>query len=429
MTPPVPDNEIQGPSGSLSAVVRDLTENAVRAWRECENKRPPLMRTFTPRERAPREKALARFIDAVRTEAKHPPRPREEAGAIQKRILSGFEDLARTAFDWKDSHLQALLSSGFDRSALEFTRMARRFDPSVRPDDIFQGWRNVWVMNGLQTLLGLPVQLTPAIFAYSLLYPYTDNVLDDPAADEESKKAFNQRLSLRLKGREVAASSPQEKKVFDLVGLIEGQFDRSREPRVFESLLAIQAAQVRSVGLLRSKETAAGLDVLSIVLEKGGTSVLADGFLVAGSLTQAQVEFLFGFGSYLQLIDDLEDVQDDSEAGLLTVFSQAAGRIPLDSLTDQARCFGVRMLDGLESFGRPGTEPFQEVMRSSTLQALVTEAGRAVRYYSRPYIKALEAFSPFRYAFFDAQRRKLFRRRALLERLFESFASVSVTSG
>ena len=30
-------------------------------------------------------------------------------------------------------------------------------------------------------LLGLPVEVTPAVFAYSMLYPYTDNYLDDPA--------------------------------------------------------------------------------------------------------------------------------------------------------------------------------------------------------------------------------------------------------
>jgi hypothetical protein len=427
MTPPEHESDSREPSGSLSGTVRRLTQDTVRIWRECENKRPPLVRTFTPRERSPREKALARFIDAVRTEAKHPPVTRDQAGAVQKRILAGFESLARTAFDWDDRHLRALLAGGFEQSAREFTRMARHFDPSVAPEDIFQGWRNVWVMNGLQTLLNLPVRLTPAIFAYSLLYPYTDNILDDPAADEDSKRVFNERLRRRLKGLSVSAASPREEKVFELVGLIEGQFDRSRDFQVFDSLLAIQHSQVQSVRLLRSKDAAAGVDVLGIDLEKGGTSVLADGFLVAGSLTQDQAEFLFGLGAYLQLIDDLEDVQSDTEAGLLTVFSQAAGREPLDSLTDQALCFGFRMLDGLRRFGLPGTEPFQEVMTSSTIQAMVTMAGRAARYYSRPYIRALEAFSPFRYAFSEKQRRRLFRRRVLLERLFESFAAVSLT--
>ncbi len=33
----------------------------------------------------------------------------------------------------------------------------------------------------LQLLLGIPVRVTPAIFAYSMLYPYGDNCLDDPA--------------------------------------------------------------------------------------------------------------------------------------------------------------------------------------------------------------------------------------------------------
>ena len=38
--------------------------------------------------------------------------------------------------------------------------------------------RNVWIGNNLQMLLGVPVCLTQGLFAYSMLYPVTDNVLD-----------------------------------------------------------------------------------------------------------------------------------------------------------------------------------------------------------------------------------------------------------
>ena len=412
-------------SGSLSDAVRTLTPKLARLWDDCQRGVPSWGRTFSPRDRAPREKALARFVRGVRDEAKRPPRTPPEVEAVRKRILTGFDRLAREALGWEDRHLEALLAGGFDRSALEFTRTARRFDSGLGPSDIFQAWRNVWVMNGLQMLLGLPVRVTPAVFAYSLLYPYTDNIIDDPGTTEEDKQAFNDRFKRRLEGRTTSAADPREQKIFDLVGMIEGQYDRPGFPQVYESLLAIHRAQVGSVLLLRAERSTSAADVLSIVLEKGGTSVLADGCLVAGAVTPVQAEFLFGLGAFLQLVDDLEDVDEDARDGLLTVFSQAAGREPLDSLTDRAVCFGSRIMDGLGGFAVPGSEPLQELMKSATLRVLISSAGQAPRHYGRPYLKTLETHSPFRFSFSSRQRRKLVRRRALLKRLFEASAGLS----
>ena len=74
-----------------------------------------------------------------------------------------------------------LIQGGFSKEAREFSRMAREFDPAVSAADVLQANRNVWTMNGAQRLLGLPVQVTPSVSAYSLLHPYTDNYVDDPS--------------------------------------------------------------------------------------------------------------------------------------------------------------------------------------------------------------------------------------------------------
>ncbi|HYA48933.1 MAG TPA: hypothetical protein VEG35_04465, partial [Burkholderiales bacterium] len=255
-----------------------------------------------------------------------------------------------------------------------------------------------------------------------LLYPYTDNYLDDPAASDETKRAFGGRLRSRLEGREAAPGHPREKTIFDLVAIIEGEFDRGHFRQVFESLLAIHEAQQRSLRLLRTDGPRTENEVAAISLEKGGTSVLADGCLAAGSLSPDQVEFLFGFGAYLQLMDDLEDVVEDREAGLKTVFSRAAGREPLDAVTDRTFRFGARVLDRLSVFGVPEAEPLRELVRSSLIQGVVSTAGRFGRLYSRSYLGALEAHSPVRFSFNNRQRRKLQRRRAAFARLFGSLS-------
>ena len=63
--------------------------------------------------------------------------------------------------------------------------------------------RNVWIINILQRLKGVDITLSNAIFGYSMLYPYTDNYLDDVNISKEEKVEFNQRLYRRLLGEKL----------------------------------------------------------------------------------------------------------------------------------------------------------------------------------------------------------------------------------
>ena len=103
-----------------------------------------------------------------------------------------------------------------------------------------------------------------------------------------TKLAFNHRFQRRLQGEDVRPANAYEATISQLVGMIESQWDRARYPQVYESLLAIHAAQARSLGLVAPGASPYELDVLGISFEKGGTSVLADGYLVAGWLTPEQ---------------------------------------------------------------------------------------------------------------------------------------------
>jgi len=407
------------------ALVQQLLARFTALWWESAPTPPTLGPTYTARDQAAREAHLERFLGAVTSELERPPRTGPERSATQERTFSAFGTFARAALDFEERHLDVLLARGFTQALTAFAQAAHRFDPALTGSDIFQAGRNVSAMNGLQLLFGQPVELTPAIFAYSLLYPYTDNYLDDPTVPAGAKLAFNERLARRLAGEDVAPTDARERTVYELVGLIERQFARSRYPQVFESLLAIHRAQVKSVRLIRRHAPPYEVDVLGISFEKGGASVLADGYLVAGSLTQAQAEFLFGWGAFLQLADDLQDVEQDRQDGLSTVFSQTVGRWPLDALTDHTFHFGARVLEQLDSFDAPGPESqaLQELMKRSAGQLLVDAAGRARRFYTRHYVRELEAHSPFRFAFLARSGKKLARQRASLMRLVEAFAA------
>ena len=201
---------------------------------------------------------------------------------------------------------------------------------------------------------------------------------------------------------------------------IESQYAREPYPQVYESLLGIQAAQENSLRLLRP--STAWDDVLSLSFEKGGTSVLADGYLAAETLTDAQTRFAYDWGVFLQLADDFgKDVQEDLQHGVRTVFSLSAGREPLDALTNRLMQFGGRVMVQMHDLPGVGALPLRQLIARSCLSFLVRSAGEADELYSPEYVAGIESLSPFRFAFLNDRRKRFARHSGLLARLFEAF--------
>jgi hypothetical protein len=173
------------------------------------------------------------------------------------------------------------------------------------PDSLWQALRNVLIGNSLQMLLDRPVALGPGLLAYSMLYPLTDNLLDDPRVPADAKRIFNERFGRRLAGLPVGASGPSDAAVFDLVARVEAEYSRAHFEDLYESLLAIHRGQVRSLAQ-QDDPRLTDAEILAISCEKGGSSVLADLYLVAGRASALEERFAFGYGVFLQLLDDLQ---------------------------------------------------------------------------------------------------------------------------
>jgi hypothetical protein len=397
---------------SMPALVHDLTDHFTRLWWEADISLPPLGRAYTTSEQAERERCMQAAIDALaRLATKEPPRTSDEKRSLRGQIDSHSVELAQALFNLEDRHIQSIRASGFIEAAQAFTRQAQAFDRSLSAEDIFQASRNAWSMNLMQMLMGLPIEVTPAVLAYSLLYPYTDNYLDDPAVPETAKRAFNQRFYHRLAGETVKPANRQEEIISTLVEMIEGQYERSLFPRLYDSLLAIHTAQTKSLTLLRHNTSPYAVDVLGICFEKGGTSVLADGYLVAGSLTSEQMETDYYYGTFTQLVDDLEDIQRDLKDGLMTIFSKTAMHWPLDQVTNKTMNYGAHFLQYLERVSPPEMAGVQEIFNLSIQPLLMMSAGLNNACYSREYIAALEAHFPVRFAFLRKQKRWLERQK------------------
>jgi hypothetical protein len=141
----------------------------------------------------------------------------------------------------------------------------------------------------------------------------------------------------------IEPDNTHENTVYTLIDMIEEQYPRSGYPRVYQSLQLIHRAQCTSTRLYNNQRLTP-YDILEICFEKGGTSVLADGFLVAGTLTDRQQEYLFGMGIYLQLLDDLQDITDDMRTNISTFFSHYAQQQPIDAAVNRFLYFGERVL-------------------------------------------------------------------------------------
>jgi len=409
------------PQDALPSMDR-LTQDLVETWQSCEPTLPHLGPTYSSKEQAARERHLRSFVDEAINHLRHAPGSQGERDDLQRRMAEGFAELGRQALGMTEEQIACLLTGGMLEIGPAFCRAARAFDPQIGGAEIYQALRNVWAMNGLQVLMGLPVALTPSAFAYSMLYPYTDNYLDDPAIAPEEKRVFDQRLALRLQGQEIAPLNAHEGRIYALVGLIEGDHERARRPQVYDGLLAIHRAQGKSLRLLAPEAAPYEVDVLGIALEKGGASVVADGLLVAGALPPEQARFLFGWGAILQLLDDLQDVEQDRRTGLLTIFSQAAGRWPLDRLTNRTLRLMGCVMEGLSAFDAPGAAPIKELMADSARRLLLQAVAAAHRRYPRRYLLTLQAHAPFRYAAMRRVQRRLARERLSLARMVEHYA-------
>jgi len=215
-----------------------------------------------------------------------------------------------------------------------------------------------------------------------------------------------------------------ENAIFRLVGMIEGEYSRVDFPEVYESLLGIHDAQTNSMKLIQHKNSLEQNEILKICLAKGGASVLADGYLVAGKLTEAQRYFLFGYGAYLQLLDDIQDVEDDHEAALTTVFSVSAFREPLDSKLNKTYWFGENVMESLDFFCGQHIELFKSLMRRS-MDLFITEAiAQVPDAYSPKYVTGFENFSPFHFIYIRKRKAQFAPYNGFLLTAIEEFAFV-----
>lgn len=386
-----------------------LKKRYIEIWENTPDNFPVFPDTYRVASQMSKELLMSKFTDDIIELFRKFPHINVMDHAQWGSALKGLVySLGTGVLELGESKMEMLLDGGFSDAASDFMEKARKFDPGLRLDDILQALRNVWVMNCIQKLTGCKVETTPSVFAYSMLYPYTDNYIDCAHIPGENKARINRRLKKRLAGEKITAGSTLEEKLFGLVELIEGQYDRDNYPMVYESLLGIHRAQEESMRQDTEKQESHP-GVLGISIEKGGSSVMADAYLVRGDLSDEEASFVFGLGVILQLLDDLQDAADDGKNGHLTIFTGSYPGISPESLTNKMFNFLAGLLDGDTCFTSPAAIEIKELVKKSIVFLMMGAAALNKGIYEAGYLKQLEYHSKLGFEYFRHFYKKISR--------------------
>jgi len=312
----------------------NMYQQALELWENSSREKfSGVIREYDENEKEDNQQALLQFIEKIE---------KSKSRDCLKKVLKEFV-LKGPIFS--PDGVKIFKDPGFFKSSESFLKKVRIYDSEISKEDIGQAFRNVWIMNLLQKSFRIPVVCTDGVFGYSMLYPYTDNYMDDSKIKRAEKYLFCKKLDRRLSGYNEFASGKSEIKIFDMIKKIEETFPREKFPQIYESLLYIHHSQKESLlqqslafsNEARENELEAYLsedsqmnNILEISFHKGGASVLADGYLVRGNLTQEEKIFCFNYGVLLQLSDDLQDCKEDFRNGHRTIFSIEYGKKNLD---------------------------------------------------------------------------------------------------
>jgi hypothetical protein len=391
----------------FSRLVYNLKSKYLSLWWKVESVFPASEIQYDKRVKLIKEKEMNRFIDEFNLHIEHAVKEKDENKVNKEEMINLLKTNLNSIFGFGEDSFNVFFNKNFPDVTNNFVKQAREFNPQIDIHDIYQAMRNVWIINTVQLLFDKSVSLTPSIFAYSMLYPYTDNYLDNPELPAGEKLEFNKRFKKRLAGEDVLPINKHEEDIFKLVSIVEGQFPRTEFPGVYNSMLAIHHAQEKSLAQQNENSIPYENDILGISFEKGGTSVLVDGYLVKGDLKQNELDFLFGFGVFLQIIDDLSDIEENTKNRQMTIFSQTSEKYLLDKLTNRLYWFMKKTLDSSNCFPSSNSDMIHKIIERSCASLIIDSVFRYKKCFSRDYVRELEKYSIFRLGYHKKFKRRI----------------------
>ncbi len=209
------------------------------------------------------------------------------------------------------------------REFCHFFQTASSFDETMELEEIGQAARNYLVYDVFTEIHELSHTMTPAIFGYSMLYPYSDNYIDDPKLSYETKASYNQMIAKRIMGEPIETNDLHWKKTCELLDDVTEFYEGEEKEDIRNGLLLMLDAQQLSLSQTKNTDTPflSPEEIYKISSYKGGISVLLDRFYVPQTITNQDFLFYLAYGFFLQLADDLQDITEDKNTMRQTLFT------------------------------------------------------------------------------------------------------------
>ncbi|KAB3531317.1 hypothetical protein F8154_12920 [Alkaliphilus pronyensis] len=387
-------------------LVSKLKEEYLSIWWQTSTDIPNLGKVISNRDKKRNKIKIEAFRKELLKILKEMPNEEEKLKIWSHQVTTLINQLELNIIGYENRTLDFFADKGYSRVTDLFIKEVKAFDSELSTKDMFQAIRNVWITNSIQILFGINVELTPSVFAYSMLYPYSDNYLDDTYIDINNKLKFNEKFRKWLEGAGEKTQNKHENCIYRLVKKIEDEYPRKKYKQVFESLVAIHSAQEKSLNQQKGPTVPYERDIIGITFEKGGASVLADGFLVKGKLTENESKFMFGYGILLQIIDDLQDATIDFENKHTTFFSQSMKLWKLDKLVNKLFWFIDKVLYECNLFSTQDAKKLRDVIRESCIIMIYEAISKNEKMFSKEYIRKIEEYSPVSFSYFKVLKRR-----------------------
>lgn len=359
-------------------------------WWGIDNTFNKSINKYTMNSKKQNEEKMDFLIDSLISLIRAYPSTEEKRIEWKKEGSDLLDNLIQDTDEFKLGVIDHEMKEDFINSTRMFVKEGKKFDKAMKIEDIGQAMRNVWIVNLIQKSIGHKIEFNRGIFGYSMLYPYTDNYLDDSTISLKDKKEFNSRFRKRLEGKRVEVESHHEKQVYDLVSNIEELYSREKYPKVYEALLSIHSAQEKSLIQQREQTIPYEKNILGISIEKGGTSVMADGYLIYGDMTGDELDFVYKYGFLLQICDDLQDIEDDLANNHNTILTQLAGNYPLDTVVNKLINFTVKLIDEAKCFVCENHKDVRELIKNNCITMILIAIVKNKKYFTKGYIKDVE---------------------------------------
>ncbi len=321
----------------------------------------------------------------------------------KRRTLSMIDAFLReeTIIGIHDSVNQQTLDS-FKEELRDFLIHVRKFAPELSFDGIGQAMRNYVVYAMFKEINQIKSGLSMAGFGYSMLYPFTDNFIDSKNYSNEQKSEYNQIIRDKLIGKEVSPKTIHQQKTCELLQSIESDYPRTADATIFTLLLMMLEAQEDSIRQQNKNLLLTVEERLDISLYKGGISVLIDRFFVNKEITEADVFFYLGFGFFLQLADDLQDIKEDSQILNQTIFTVNLHYEQEEKIVNKMLHFIHEIMESYQ----PENYEFKNFILYNCYQLIYFSVIQNKEFFSKEYLDILESFLPVTYSFYTGMEKK-----------------------